>query len=355
LKILINTNEKILKRISKITGVPFETMDTPDTKGAIAVAFQGVNYETDLEKALFLDVPVVAVAGYKDSREYELALESGIPEEAIIVVQGDTLVNGAGIEFTQSTNITAKDIIKICKYIRENSIHPEIYLWKAPKRNEDTVIWEPPKDAEQPTNEDADKEEDTAKGQETIDPQIRIVPYPKPDESTKDTDKQRIIKTPIVEYISRHKKVFAIFKSDSLDNGGNAIKNLAARVNGMHLEMANPPQSFQYYAETKERALEEGCYGYMVDENAIHFNAYKDTLVLEIETNGETFGILEQAMPYITHIIHMTGDFEQGQKDIDSWISMKLPLFGILPIQDRGKYYNKYSSLVKTIDDLVKI
>ena len=119
MKILINTNEKILKRISKITGVPFETMDTPDTKGAIAVAFQGVNYETDLEKALFLDVPVVAVAGYKDSREYELALESGIPEEAIIVVQGDTLVNGAGIEFTQSTNITAKDIIKICKYIRE--------------------------------------------------------------------------------------------------------------------------------------------------------------------------------------------------------------------------------------------
>lgn len=346
MKILINTNEKTLKRISKITGIPFETMDTRNVEGAIAVAFQGVNYKIDLEKALYLDVPIVAVAGYKNSAEHKYALEAGIPDEAIIVVQGNTLVNAVGEEFTKDTNIKAKDIVKICKYIQENNIHPEIYLWKAPKKNaEDAVIWEPQRDTEQPLQD--------VKKEEAIDPEVRIVPYP--NERTEESDKQRTMRTPVMDFIRRHKKIIALIKSDSLTNSGNTIKELATKIGGFHLEMANPAKSYQCYAETKEKALHEGNYGYLANEEAIYRSTPKGTLVLEIETDGDTLAVLEKAMPHITHIVHMTGGFEQSRKDIDSWLDMKLPIFGILPTQERAKFVSKYSSLVKNLDELAKI
>ncbi len=355
MKILINIKNDILKRYSKITGIQFENLDTQDTNDAVAVVLQGDDFQSNLDKALGLDIPIVAVAGYENSQNHQYAIEAGVPDEAILVVRDDMVTNQGEFQFPKKKGIKINNLIEVCKYVYKNNILPEIYIWLIPEPDpEEIEAWhykDIAEDSQEPEGKPAVDPAD-------IDPEFRItnVIREQPTQDNKKPDKpvssKQIKQMPAEDFVKQYKKVIAIFKTDPQINSGSIIKKITANLNGFHLEMVEKPSSYKCYAEPINNAVQSCNYGYLEDQQVIYSGNDFDALVIEVETSPNILTLTETILPYINYIIHFTGGFDRNKHDIDSWVSMGLPIHGILPTKDEDKYRKEYKELVKNINDI---
>ncbi len=357
MKILMNTKEGNLKRFSKITGIQFERLDAGETNDAVAVVLQDDNFQFNLDKALGLDIPIVAIAGYENSENHQYAIEAGVPDEAILIIRDDVLTNQGEFQLHTKKGLKLNDLMKLCKYVHKKNILPEIYVWLIPEPDpEDKEIWSYKDSVAEVEPVEVKPVAKPAINPADIDPEFRITNRQQPVQANKDGNPKgkQINQMPIEDFTKQYKKVIAIFKTDPKINGGAIIKKIAVGLNAFHLEMTENPSSYRCYAEPINKAVQASNYGYLTDQE-IAYNVSSntlDTLVIEVDTSQNILALTESIMPYITHIIHLTGSYDKNKKDIDDWLSMELPIHGILPTMDEDRYRKQYAGLVKTIKDI---
>ncbi len=367
MKILMNTKEGNLKRFSKITGIQFERLDAKETENAVAIVVQDEDYCSNLETAVSLDIPVATMAGYDDSENHRYAMELGILDEAILVIQDDLVTNQGGFKFPLNRGIKINKLAEFCKYVYENDILPDIYVWTPPQPDhEDIEAWKCKDAIEQENeldNQQVDKPIDKpVENPADIDPEFRITnvikqPPKQPASNTgakeKPVKNNTITRVSLDEFVKQYKKVIVILKTDTEVNSGPIVRKIAANHNGLHLELNENPMSYKCYAEHIDKAI-QSTYGYLDEQDIIcsGIGETHDTLIIEVDTSDRTLGLLESIMQYVTHIIHLTGNFESNKSDIDSWVSMGLPIHGILPTTDENKYRKEYPDWVKNIIDV---
>lgn len=362
MKILINTKEENLKRFSKFTTIRFESLNASDINEAVAVVLQDDNYESNLNKALALDIPIATVAGHDGHENHLYALEAGIPEEAILVVQDGWLTNQGDFKYPAKKGLKLQELTEFSKYVYDNKLMPEIYVWLIPDiddDSEDIEVWNIKDNV--PEVPQVKPEERTEEKPADIDPEFRIVIREETEQPDQINEKDnpaksnQIIQVSAEDFVGRYKKVIAILKTDPKVNGGSTIKKIAANLNGFHLEMTENPVSHKCYAEPIEKAVQLSNYGYLKGPATVITSSMSapGALIMEVDTtDNNALNLLESIMPHITYIFHLTGEFDANKQEIDTWMSMKLPLHGILPTKDENKYRKEYMDLVKTIQEI---
>ncbi|KUG05237.1 hypothetical protein ASZ90_017310 [hydrocarbon metagenome] len=358
MKILINIKNESLKRYSKITGIQFESLDTKDTNDAVAIVLQGDDFQTNLDKALGLDIPIVTVAGYENSQDHQYAIEAGIPDEAILVVRGDMVTNQGEFQFPKKKGVKVNNLMEVCKYVHKNNILPEIYIWLIPEPEhdqEEVEIWRYKDNAEETADRPVEK---PMPNPADVDPEFKITNDIRQQPGIQKHDKpknKQINQMPIKDFTKQYKKIVAVLKTNSGVNSGSIVKKITANLKGFHLEMVEKPASYKCYAEPINNAVQSSNYGYLKDQEVIYSTSGFDTLVIEVEPTQNILAIMESIMPNINYIIHLTGSYDKNKSDIDAWISMGLPIYGILPVEDEEKYRKKYPDLIKDINEISKL
>lgn len=325
MKILINADQKLLERYSKIAAIEFVSIENSDTTDAVAVAVQGDSFKSDLEKALKLDIPVIAIAGLINSTEQQYAIELGVPGEAVIVKDDDSIRNLTGQKFATGKGVTLKDIVTISKYVFENDIRPEIYIWKAPKEES----------KEEPKITNVEKPKDTVR--EAVNLKPKNIP-PRTDS--------------FENFIKQHSKIIAIFKAADDAASSSVAKALAAK--GLHLELSEKPRSYNNYSASTGEAVSSGKYAYCNGQEVVYPGQYTDfsTLVLEVDPSPLINKLVINVLDRINILVQVTGQYEESKRAIDAWIEMKLPLHGIIAGDNERIFRKEYGSLVTTIDNI---
>jgi hypothetical protein len=322
LKILINADQKLLERYSKIAAIEFVSIENSDTTDAVAVAVQGDSFKSDLEKALKLDIPVIAIAGLINSTEQQYAIELGVPGEAVIVKDDDSIRNLTGQKFATGKGVTLKDIVTISKYVFDNDIRPEIYIWKAPREEPKATEIKKPKDI------------------------VKDVVSLKPKNMPPRTDS-------FENFIKQHSKIIAIFKAADDADSSSVAKALAEKGH-IHLELSEKPRSYNNYSASTGEAVSSGKYAYCNGQEVVYPGQYTDfsTLVLEVDPSPLINKLVINVLDRINILVQVTGQYEESKRAIDAWIEMKLPLHGIIAGDNERIFRKEYGSLVTSIDNI---
>lgn len=346
MKILMELPEDRLKYYSKISGCAFAPMDSSPEKNTVAVVVEKDSldkYEAELIRAVGSAMPVVAIAGSKDtSATYaKTAIDNGIPGESVVVKDGDQIISVSGHAFGKARRgITLKMLCSICEYVLKNDFCPEILIWE--ERAEEKPQKQPLK---------YQKPDESKTGSSTVQ-------RPKPEQPNQETGHINTEKLDSV--LSLGENILAVFKTISESNSGKIASQLANRINAIHLEVSNSASSYKYYGIDLNEAIQSGRYAYSNGETVQISSRYSGGVNMVVEFDPKApptaMTVIYSRCLKNGKVIHTAADIKESTNAIKAWLDPGYQLDAIIP--ENGDIFrelkNQFGDSVCDVETLVQ-
>ncbi|NLW45249.1 MAG: hypothetical protein GXY92_08720 [Syntrophomonadaceae bacterium] len=325
MNIIIDDTPEKRKALSSFTGKVF---NPPDKINSDSVFLCIRDSSMDLDEAVKSGCPVVVIAGVRDKAGEAIiqkARSLGIPDECIIVKNGDTVKTCSGVDLGPAVRggISVKQAVKVAEYAHQKKLYPEMLIWEerkeSPKDQEET-IWSPP-----------------AQEQKKTKPAPKI-PAVKTHES---------VPMDFDDFLKDYSIVLGIVLEG--DSPG-LFKEVAAQLNACHVEMADKPTSYRVYADNLDEALTKG-YGYANQKTAMVPVGTKKAVV-EVTLTDIQPDMLDKAYRRAEKIIHIAGI--NSVPAVKDWLASGYKLDAIVT-EDRLAYEDISVPAASTPEEVVKI
>jgi len=350
LQILINLPQDKIEKINKISKCKFTGLDFRAGKESVAVIVEGENFAANINKAITLDIPVVVIAGAKNKKAgEEIAREAcsyGIPDQCIILKDGDNITSLDGrVLGTSKRGIGYRLLEQICEDALKNELYPEILIWEEPQETGEKL---------QAVIEEASVEE--------LSHVVKKKPAAKTPGPEQEPQKPEIARTDIETFLKSAKDITVVFKTTSSSNSSRVSQIISDRLEAVHLEIAESPCSYVYYADSKDSALETGKYAYSDGRTVEGVKPDSRQLVVEIDAvKIDDKSPVSEAMILVyekaSRIIHVAGsDLKETKTAIDSWLAGKFKLDGVIytDLANAHELKKTYQDLVCDVDTFLK-
>ncbi|MDN5375123.1 MAG: hypothetical protein PWQ39_163 [Thermacetogenium sp.] len=318
MQVFINAGPDKIESFAKATNISFKPLSEARPAGdAVAVVVQGASFKDDLPVSVGLGVPVVVVAGNESAGEFiEDALKFGVPEPCILVKRGDRVCGLDGREIAPAVGrgIGIRAVVKAAEHALKNGLYPEPLVWV---EEEEPVVFQEP----EPPGEghpEAKPPELPAK-----EARPKVVPLAR----------EAGVEARLEGILEMAERILAVFRSTSDAESGPVARDLAARLDGVHLELSPKPSSYAFYGKTLEEALRSGKYLY-ASSSAFAGNGYAGAKWLIVEIDVEIMPSLPALVDKIYRraekIIHAVGE-KEGQAALKTWLESGWKLEAVVP------------------------
>lgn len=324
MQIFINTGSDKIESFIKATNISFKPLsEARSADDAVAVVVQGPPFKDDLAAVVGLGIPVVVVAGNEGAPEAEEALHFGVPEVCVLVKRGSKVcvLNGKEVAPAVGRGIGIRVVVKVAEHALKNRLCPEPLVWSA--EEEEPVVFE----ELGPFNGTEEK--------------VREQPKAKPSEPPAKEAKSKVVSLPrsagvkaqLEEVLEMSEKVVAVLRSTADAESGSVARDIAVRLNGVHLELSPSPSSYVFYGKTLDEALRLGRYLH-ANVGAFAGSGCTGSKWLIVEIDVEIMPSLPELVDKIYRraekIIHAVGE-KEGQTALKTWLESGWKLEAVVP------------------------
>jgi len=348
LQILINLPQGKIEKINKLSKHEFADFDSSANKEAVAVVVEGDNFTDAIDKAIRLDIPVVVIAGTNNKNGKKTAEEAfsyGIPEQCIILKDGDNIISLDGNVIGRSKRgIGYRLLEQICEDAFKNGLYPEMLIWEESQKAGEEL---------QAVIEKA--------GIEELPPVAKKKPAAKTPVPEQELQKPEIIRTDIETFLKPAEDITVVFKTTSSSNSSRVSQVISEHLKAVHLEVTESPCSYAYYAENKDDALKTGKYAYSDGKTAEGVRPDR-RLVVEIDAaEADVAPAVREAMVLMyekaSRIVHVAGsNLKETKTAIDGWLAGNFKLDGVIytDLENAHELRKAYTDLACDVDTFLK-
>jgi len=324
MQILLALSKEKIFQFNRINNI-FSHFSDKKSEDAVAVVIENPNFTEELNNALGLNVPVVVIAGleFTGQKYVKEARDCGVPDRCIILKNKENVISVDGYKYGQSPRgINVKMITDIATDVFKKGLFPEMLIWEEPAE-----ILEPP---------------------ETI---IWEESYQSPEKQQKQKVPKKVLNEDLKTFLSKA-KVVAVLKSVPSIDSSITSKQLAKKLNGIHLELNTDSQSFKQYADNKEDALQK-FFAYSDGKTVEHSKTEFEWIIAEI--NPSMTDVIEVIYNEADSVIYVVGTLDESEISLDMWIEGGYKLNAIIPEQScMGDYKEKYGNKVMELNHFTK-
>lgn len=337
MQVLTAFPKEILSQFNRVSNI-FTDFSAQITADSVALVVEGENFSSNLSTAAELNIPVVVIAGLKSTGQKYMqeAQEYGIPERCIIFKDQNNIISADGYKYGESPKgINIKMLTEIADHALKNQLFPELYIWKEP----DLQVWPSQKQPKQELQKPSKQEPAQDRQQDP----------PKPENNHKSRIKH-ILSEDLSVFLTKA-QVLAVFKSVPTINSAPVAKVLAEKLNGIHLEINNEPRSFQQYAPSKEKAMQES-YAFS-NGKSVSYGASEFKWII-VEINPSMLDVMGAVYGQAAKTIYVVENFDESEPALDMWIDGGYKLDAIIPDSiNMAAYKEKYGDKVYELDRFV--
>lgn len=334
---------RVLSNVGKqfrVKGVEFVRFNgDQDGKVDAAVVVRGPDFSGSLEAAADMGVPVVVVAGTEDAAGMEcvrIAGECGVPDECILVLRGDKVVDISGKELAPAIRggIGLSAVLEAVKSAVENNYVPEPVVWVP-----DSGPGNPPRATRVPEHHpvgEATLPEEGGERPVPVDP----VGHPEPGVAGRGSvlagEEATVVAnggvlSPVLE---RAGKVIALFQSSpGADSSFVAAGLLKAMGDGvLHLEVGSAPASYVHYGESLDAAIAGGRYAFCDGRGILGADrqGLYEYVVAEVRVplgNPQVVDEVYRAAHRVVHVVgHSFKDASESVHNVQLWLDSEMKL-----------------------------
>lgn len=319
----------------------FSDLSDFDAADSVVLVIEGEDFSLNLSTAIGLSIPVIVIAGLKGTGQKYMqeAQDCGVPDRCIIFKDNENIIAADGYKFGQSSmGINIKTMSEIASYVLENRLFPDIYVWREPETKQGPVqngpqVWqEPNQQATRQTKPNTQKSR------------------PIHEQARTEKIKKRIVTEDLLTFLSKT-KVLGVLKSVPTINSATIAKMLAERLNGIHLEVNNNPNSYQQYDSGKENAM-QNLYAF-TNGKTVDYGAFEFEWIV-VEINPLMLDVMGVVYEQASQIIYVVESLDESESALDMWIEGGYKLDAIIsdPI-NLTPYKYKYGDKVMELDHFV--
>jgi len=311
LKVLINADKPKIEFLSKVTNHEFIPLSAKT--GEAVILLPENSFDSDMNTALTLNIPVVVIAGRSDSSTVMKAKDAGIPEECILIKEKDQTLSADGkIRYSSAKRgIPVRAALEAVERAIKNNLYPEILIWQ----------------------EETPKIEKPAGIKEQVAVNKPEPPAVKPEE----------LKPVQNDVYSLAGEVIAVFRTVPGADSGRVSYEIAKAKDGIHMELSAEPVSWRYYGQTFQEALNSGKYIHSNGSKLSGKNLGSRVLIVEVDPLLPSPEALDEAYQKASKIVHVASNARESVEALTAWVKSGWKLDVVLA---EGEIYDAVKAIV---------